>query len=319
VKSAPGVVSVGMTSLVPFSGDFDRVSISKIGGRPDVQGSDMPEGDRYVVSPSYFATMGVQLVRGRVLSPEDRYDTPVVCVVDEEFARNTFAGADAIGQTMKLPQRAEYARIVGVVKHVKTYGLDVKSPGQIYTSNAQYPWRWMSILVRTRGDPIAFVPTLTRTLKQLDADQPVADVSTMQRQMADLLRGRRFTLVLLGIFAGVAITLASIGLYGVIAYGVSQRRRELGVRLALGAQRRQIATMIFSEGARIALGGVVLGGIGAIAVGRVLSSLLFEVNPRDPFVLGGVGVLLVGVAILASVLPARRATRVSASEVMRGD
>lgn len=208
---------------------------------------------------------------------------------------------------------------MGVVKHVKTYGLDVKSPGQIYTSNAQYPWRWMSILVRTTGDPVSFIPTLTGTVKRLDADEPVADVSTMQRQMADLLRGRRFTLVLLGIFAGVAITLASIGLYGVIAYGVSQRRRELGVRLALGAQRRQIATMILSEGARIALGGVVLGGIGALAVGRLLSSLLFEVNPRDPLMLGGVGVLLVVVAIAASVLPARRATRVSASEVMRGD
>jgi putative ABC transport system permease protein len=319
VRAAPGVVNVAMTSLVPFSGDFDRVSISKIGGRPEAGGADAPEGDRYVVSPSYFATMGVNLVRGRLLSPEDRFDAPVVCVVDEEFARHTFAGADPIGQTMHVPQRAEFARIVGVVKHVKTYGLDVNSPGQIYLSNAQYPWRWMSILIRTTGDPTSFVPTLMRTVKRLDADQPLADVSTMKRQMADLLRSRQFTLLLLGTFAGVAIALASIGLYGVIAYGVSQRRRELGVRLALGAQRGQIATMILSEGARIALGGAVLGGIGALAAGRLLSSLLFEVNPRDPFVLGGVGVLLVAVAIAASVLPARRATRVSAAEVMRGD
>jgi putative ABC transport system permease protein len=315
----PGVQGVTFTSLVPFSGDFDRVSISKFAGEPERLGKDEAEGDRYVVAPSYFATMGVKLVRGRLLSDADRFDGPVVCVVDEVFARRTWGDRDPIGKQMQLPARSEMAMVVGIVTHVKTYGLDIESPGQIYMSNAQYPWRWMSMVLRTTGAPMDMLPTVSRVVHEIDADEPVSDARTMDSLMSELLRARRFTLTLLATFAGVAISLAVIGLYGVIAYGVSQRRREFGIRMALGAQQRQIARLVVGEGAWIALLGAGVGSLGAIASGKLISSMLFEVSPRDASVLTAVSVGLIAVAMLACLVPARRATSVDAAEVLRGD
>jgi predicted permease len=319
LESLPDVRGVAFTSLIPFSGDFDRIGISTISGEPEHSGSDAPEADRYIVSPGYFKTMGVRLVRGRLFTPDDRYDGPIVCLVDEVFSRRTWGDRNPIGKQMRLPMRAELATIVGVVTHVKTYGLDAESPGQVYMSNAQYPYRWSSMVVRTVGDPAAFAPTAARVIHELDRDEPVANVRTMDELMGNLLRSRRFMLTLLGAFAAVAITLATVGLYGVIAYGVSQRRREFGIRVALGARGGQIARLVVGEGGRIALAGAILGILGAVATSRFIASLLFDVSPRDASVLALVCVGLVGVAMLACLVPARRATRVDAAEVLRGD
>jgi putative ABC transport system permease protein len=319
--ATPGVRGVGFASQVPLSGNFDRIGISRISGLPELSGSAAPEGDRYIVNPGYFKTMGVRLLAGRLLSPEDRFESTPVAVVDSVFAKRlaTTAGRDVIGLTMKLPAREDMATIVGVVSHVKTYGLDVTSPGQIYMSNAQYRWRWLSVLVKTAGDAASFAPTLGRVVREVDADQPVSNVTTIDRALDRLLRQRRFTVTLLAAFASVAIVLAAIGLYGVIAYGVTQRRRELGVRIALGAPAQAIGRMVVAEGGRIALVGTIIGGVAALASGRVLSTLLFEVEPTDPIVFIGVGLSLIGVAVLACLVPARRAMRVDAAEVLRGD
>jgi predicted permease len=319
LRAMPGVRSVGFTSLVPFSGDFDRVGVTKIAGEAERSGSDAAEGDRYVVSSSYFATIGIRLLRGRLPAGDDRFDAPLICVVDEVFARRVFGDRNPIGQRMNIPGRDGYATIVGIVAHVKTYGLDVSSPGQIYLSNVQFPWRWSALVVRTTGDPLAVAPTATRLVHELDVDQPVDDINSMDRMMAALLRARRFTLTLLGAFAIVAITLAVVGLYGVIAYGVTQRRREFGVRVALGAQRGQIARIVIGEGGRIAAAGVAIGVLGALSTARLLSSLLFDVSPHDPGVLSAVVAGLAVVAMLACIVPARRATRIDATEVLRGD
>jgi predicted permease len=319
LAAIPDVRGVAVTSLVPFSGDFDRVGISKILGEPDRSGNDAPQADRYVVSPSYFGTMGIRLVQGRLLTDDDRYDGPVVCLVDEVFARHTWPGRNPIGKQLRIPGRSDYATIIGIVTHVKTYGLDIESPGQIYMSNAQYPYRWSWLVVRTVGDPTAFASTVTRVVHELDPDEPVSLVRTMDALMSDLLRTRRFTLDLLALFAMVAVTLAVVGLYGVIAYGVTQRRRELGIRLALGAQRRQIARMVLREGGAITLAGAVIGWIGALASGKLLTSLLFDVSARDVTVLLSTSAILVGVALLACLLPAGRATRIDAAEVLRAD
>lgn len=319
LRATPGVVGVGMTSQVPFSGYLDRVSVSRFGGRPEVIGSDAPEADRYVVTPGYFATMGVKLLKGRLLSEQDRYEGMPVAVVDEVFARRAFGSEDPIGQTMQLPLRRELAAVVGVVSHVKTYGLDVDSPGQIYMSNAQYPWRWLSVVVHTSGNAGRFAPTIARVVQSVDRDQPLANVGTIDLALGKLLQARRFALTLLAAFALSAIVLAAVGLYGVIAYGVSQRRRELGVRVALGAEASKIARMVLGEGVRIAVVGVVIGVVGAIAIAKLLASLLFEVSPRDPLVLAGVSGTLVIVALVASALPALRAARIDAAEVLRGD
>jgi putative ABC transport system permease protein len=295
------------------------LGIGHIRGQPERVGAALALADRYMVSPSYFATMGIRLLRGRVLSDADRADGVAVCVIDEVFARLTFGAQEPIGQEMQIAGRDEFARIVGVVSHVKTLGLDAESPGQIYVSNAQYPWRWASVIVRSTADPSLLTTAVKRSVHDLDPNQPVTNVASMNALMADMLRGRRFTLTLLSTFAAVAMTLASIGLYGVIAFGVTQRRREFGVRLALGAQRRQIARMVLVEGGQIALVGAVIGAIGALAVSRFVSSLLYEVGARDATVFGLVSVGLVGVAMLACAIPAHRATTVNAAEVLRGD
>jgi putative ABC transport system permease protein len=321
VRQIPGVKDVAVTSLVPFGGSFDRVGISQIAGEPDRIGADLPLGDRYVVSPTYFRTMGVRLVKGRLIEANDRIEMPTVCVVDEVFARRAFGGREAIGRQIKIPgpSRADYATIVGIVTHVKTYGLDVESPGQIYLSNEQFPWRFSSMVVRTTDDPKRIAPAITRIVHGLDADQPVSNVATMNELMSELLRGRRFILILLSSFAVVAVTLAAIGLYGVIAYGVSQRHRELGVRLALGAQRSQIARMIVGEGGRIAIAGAALGTLASAVTGRFIGSFLFEAKPIDVSVYSIVVAGLIAVAIIACLVPAHRATKVDAAEVLRGD
>lgn len=263
--------------------------------------------------------MGVRLLRGRLFTDADRFETSPVCVVDEVFARRTWGEQDPIGKRMKLPARVEYATVVGVVTHVKTYGLETESPGQIYMSNAQYPWRWMSIVIRTTGEPRAITPVVTRVVHDLDRDQPVANVATMHELMASLLRGRRFNLTLLGVFAATALVLAAVGLYGVIAYGVGQRRREFGIRVALGAQRAEIARMVLGEGARIALTGAIIGAACALAANQLIASMLFEVSPRDVGALVAASAALIAVALLACILPARRAARVDPFEVLRAD
>jgi putative ABC transport system permease protein len=197
--------------------------------------------------------------------------------------------------------------------------LDAESPGQIYLTNEQFPWRFSSLVVRTTGAPILAAPYVARVVHDLDANQPVSNVATMDDLMSQLLRGRRFILMLLSSFAAVAITLAAIGLYGVVAYGVSQRRREFGVRMALGAQSREIARMIVMEGGRIAAAGVVVGGLGALATGRFMAAFLFEVSARDAGLLAIVSGGLIAVALLACVVPAHRATTVDAAEVLRGE
>lgn len=318
LRGQPGIASVAFTSLIPFGGSYDRVNITQIRGQADRAGADAATADRYVVSASYFATMGVRLVAGRLPNDNDRFDAPAVCVVDEVFARHTFGDNNPIGQVITIPPQRE-ATVVGVVTHVKTYGLDVESPGQIYLSNAQFPWRWSFVVVRTTGDPLSVAPSVARAVRSLDAAQPVSNIATMDAMMSALLRARRFTLALFTAFAGVAITLATIGLYGVIAYGVSQRRREFGIRMALGARPPEIARMVMLDGGRIAAAGLVIGAAGALAMGRFIASLLFELSARDATSFAAVAVGLVAVVVLACIVPARRATALDAAEVLRGD
>jgi putative ABC transport system permease protein len=263
--------------------------------------------------------MGIRLVRGRLFANTDRYDAPLVCLVDQVFARRTWGDRDPIGKQMKLPARSGYATVVGIVTHVKTYGLDVESPGQIYMSNVQYPYRWSWMVVRTVSDPSLFTPVATRVVHELDPNEPVADVHTMDELMGDLLKARRFTLTLLGAFAAIAALLAIVGLYGVVAYGVTQRRREFGIRIALGARPARVAGLVLRDGVRIAVIGTIVGSIGALASGRLLASLLFEVNPHDGGAFALVAALLVGVALLACLIPAHRATTVDAIEALRSD
>jgi len=314
----PGVQSAAVSSVLPFSGNWDRISV-EVEGRPLPRASDWPEGDRYIVSPGYFSTMQIALKAGRVLEEADRQDAPLVAVVDEVFARRLSPGSSAIGTRIRLPGRDGFAAVVGVVGHVKHYGLDAESQGQIYMSHRQYPWRWMHLIARASPSAGSLAAPLRSALRSLDPDVPAFDITTMDALMAERSATRRFATLLASLFAGAAVALAALGLFGLVAYVVAQRKPELAIRVALGAQPADIGRLVLSQGFRLGLLGTLLGLAGATAGGRLVSGMLFQVGPADPAVLSGVAALLLAITLTASWLPARRAARIDPMAALRAE
>jgi predicted permease len=317
VAALPGVRSAAVSSVLPFSGNWDRIVVD-VEGKPQERGIDKPEGDRYIVSPAYFATMGIPLKAGRLLSDADRFDSPLVAVVDEVFARRLGTGS-AIGTRIKLPVRDQFATVVGIVGHVRHYGLDASSGGQIYMSHRQYPWRWMHLVVGEKSGAGELTAALRAAVRSLDADIPVYDVKTMDAWMAERAASRRFSTLLAAVFAGAALALAAIGLFGLVSYVVEQRRPELAIRLALGAPPQAIGSLVLGQGLRLGLLGTLLGLGGALAGGRLVAGLLFQVAPADPEVLAAVAALLVLITLAASWVPARRAAGVDPITALRSE
>jgi putative ABC transport system permease protein len=318
LRAQPAVQGVGVASILPFQDNFDRISI-EVEGAPPLRGGNQPEGDRYIVSPGYFATMGVSVKAGRLFTQADRYDATLVAVIDDVFARRVFSRGDAIGKRFKLPGRDSLATVVGVVGHVKHYGLDQESGGQIYMSHVQYPWRWMNFAVRTAGEPTAFAAAARRVIATLDPALATYDVTTMDRLMADRSHGRRFVLLLIAAFAVVAVTMAAVGLYGVVSYSVTQRRQEIGIRVALGARVADVTRLVLRQGAALAAVGVFVGLATAAVGGRLVAGMLFGVDARDPLVFASVAAVLGAIALAASYGPATRAAGVDPVEVLRGE
>ena len=315
VHSLPGVRSAAVTSIVPFSTNWDRIVVD-VEGRIVERGTEKPEGDRFIVSREYFQTLGVSLREGRLFDARDVYDGQLVAIVDESFGRQIAEGASPLGMRIKLPGRDSMAQIVGVVGHVKQYGLDLPSQGQIYMSHVQYPWRYAVMAVKAEGDPLALVPAVRAAVQRADPDQPVFDLATVERLMKDRLALRRFLLVLMVAFAAAAVTLAIIGVYGALAYVVALRRPEIGLRAVLGAAPAQLVRMVVAEGMRVGLAGSALGLAGAAAGTRVLRQLLFGVQPFEPRVMLVVVALMLALACSACLLPAWRAARVDPAETL---
>ena len=318
VRALPGVRGAAVSSIVPFSGKFDRTGVS-LEGKTYAGGDPKPEGDRYIVSPDYFRVMGVALRAGRTFAVEDRYDAPLVTVVDDVFARKTWPGESPLGKRMKLIGRDSLATVIGVVGHVKHYGLDAESGGQIYMSNQQYPWRSMSLVLKTRGDPLREVSAVREAIRELDPRQSVYDVRALAGWMDERMAARRFAMTLLLIFAGVAMVLAAVGLYGVIAYAVTMRRAEIGIRLALGATPAAVRRMVVGDGLRLTGLGLAAGIVGAVIGARIIEAMLFGVRATDPLVLGGVAAIMVAIALLASWIPGRRAAAVDPISALRSE
>jgi putative ABC transport system permease protein len=319
IEALPGVHRAALTSNLPLSGSFDRIGFRVVGAEYG-PGDELPEAERYIVTPGYFESMGVELVRGRLLGPDDRHPDGLVVVVDETLERQLWPGGSALGRRLGgSDPDAPQATVVGVVRHVRHYGLDVEGGGQLYLPFLALPTSYNGIVIRADGDPLALAAAVRREVRALDPRLPVFDVATMDERLAESTAARRFLVTLLGAFGAIAILVASVGLYGVIAYGVTQRRRELGVRMALGAQRADVVRLVVRHGVALAAAGVAIGTAGAVAAGRALRGLLFEARAADPAVLLGVPLVLAAVALLASWLPARRAARVEPVEAMRAD
>ena len=314
MAAVPGVRSVGLASSVPMAGvGYWSFQIEGKPSREDVMQDVQP----YSVTPGYFAAMRMQLVRGRLIEDRDRDTVPRVAVINETMARKFWGGEDPIGARFTVGDTTEYMTIVGIVKDAKQEGVGDEAYAQMYRPLSQGVTRNMYVVARTAGDPEAITAALRRTLGEIDPQLPVYDVRTMQQRLAGSVARPRLTAMLTGIFAATALLLAAIGIYGVVAYSVAQRQRELGVRMALGATGGDVLALVTRQGMTPVLAGLTLGLAGAWAGGRLLGSLLYGVRANDPWTFFVVAGFLGAVALFATLLPARRATMLSPTMALR--
>ena len=319
LANLPGATAVAAGTPIPFSGQGGSASFMIV-GRPLPPGDPGPHGDIALVTPDYFAVLKVPVLAGRVFTDQDRLDTEKVAVIDETLARQYWPDQNPIGQQIQQGSRAPSATIVGVVAHVKNSDLSGDTvKGKYYFALYQMPVMRASLVVRTQGDPAALRGAIREAVLAVDGSEPVSNFETMSDAVAESLAPRRFVVTLLGVFAGMALLMAVLGLYGVISYAVSQRTQEFGIRVALGARHGEILGMVVGQGLRMAGIGAVVGLAASLLLGRVLRSQLFEVSPFDPLIFAGMVVILVAAAMLASYIPARRATRVDPMVALRHD
>jgi predicted permease len=325
VSQLPGVRAAGATLNPPLS---DR----PLRPRPYThrgEGREIDWGalvaDYRTVTPGWFTAAGVRLVAGRFLDDRDRWDRPIAVVVDSTLARKAWPDANPIGQAVRVELFREgifaphWAEVVGVVEPVRLNGLVAAEREQVYIAHHQAPQRTMYLAVRTAGDPLAVVPGVQEAVSALEPGLPVMDVRLATGYVAAAMATTRFALASLSLFAAVALTLAAAGLYAALSWAVAQRRREIGIRLALGAAPPAIRRMLIGEGLSLTAAGVLAGSIGAFVVTRSIAGLLHGVSPTDPVTFAAVAALLSAVGLVACWLPARRAAMVDPSETLRAE
>jgi putative ABC transport system permease protein len=307
IATLPGVRAVGAVNVLPLTGLGVGATFAVV-GRPVPNAEQRPLGLMRSVNSAYFSAMGIPLVAGRAPADSDTALSPPVIVVNQTLARRFWPGASAIGGRLAIDQiGGRVAEIVGVVGDVKPDRINGAEWPTIYVPYAQGPAAAMTLAVRTAGAPLGLASAVTREVRQLDPDQPVADVRTMEEVVNLAVSGARFQTALLASFAGVAFLLAAVGIYGVISYDVSQRTNEIGIRMALGAQPADVRRLILGQGARLAVYGIVAGLLGAGALTRWMGTMLFGVGPTDVWTYAAVSILLAVVALAASYVPSRRA------------
>ncbi|MGH9312611.1 MAG: ABC transporter permease [Vicinamibacterales bacterium] len=321
IGNLPGVRAIGSANYLPLS-RFGVGGPFEIAGRPTPRIGERPSSFITVVGGRYFEAMGIPLLRGRVFSDADTKDTQPVFVIDEELARRHWAGEDPIGSRLAWRMREGErvsGEIIGVVGSVRYSGLAAHPNGTTYFWFPQDPGRELTIVARTVGDPVAMAGLIGAQVNEIDPSQPVAEVRAMRDFVSADLAQPRFTMLLLGGFAAAALLLAAIGLYGVIAFGVTERTREIGLRVALGAQHRDVLRLVMQRGMLLTGIGLAIGVAAALALGRVVAGLLYGVTPTDSVTLLAVAFFLAAVAMLATYLPARRATRVDPMVALRAE
>jgi putative ABC transport system permease protein len=319
VRQSPGVTGAAFTSQLPLSGDLDEYGVH-------FESNPAPEEDHtallYAVTPGYFEVMGIPLRRGRLLDAHDVAGAPVAVLISESFAKRKFPGTDPIGQRLHIgPNEGPWYTVVGVVADVKQTSLAVSRPDAAYITTTQ--WRFankaMSLVVRSRGDAAALTPLIRNAIWSVDKNQPIVRIATMEDLLKASAAERRFALILFEAFGIVALVLAATGIYGVLSGSVTERTREIGVRLALGASRGNILSLVLRQGMTLTGLGVVIGLTGAVAASHAIVTLLFGVSRLDPVTYLGVIVLLSGVSVVACWLPAWRAARVDPSITLRAE
>jgi len=328
LAATPGVTAVSQV-WGGFPMDEDDEELFWLDGQPKPATTNgMNWTLSYIVGPDYLKVMELPLRRGRFLTAQDDERSPLVAVIDDVFAQKFFPGQDPIGKRIVLDHPDRRVEIVGVVGHAKQWSLDTDDVNplraELYTSWPQAPDEFVrltpsgtSAAIRFTGTSANATAAIRNTFRQMSNDQIIYYSHTMESAIADSLAQRRFVMVLLGAFAGLALLLATVGIYGVIAYVVAQRTQEIGIRMALGAQRTDVLRLMLWEGTRMALVGVAIGIAGALALTRLMSKVLYGVSATDPLTFSGVALVLMLVAIAACYIPARRATRVDPMRALR--
>jgi putative ABC transport system permease protein len=319
VAALPGVEHAGGSNVVPFSGDY--VLTFEIFGRPPPGPGENQSANYYAITPDYFRAMGIPLTRGRFFSDQDSARAPRTAIINERLARDYFPGQDPIGKRINIDSGPQaWREIVGVVADVKHYGLAGEAPDQMYEPFDQQPYSFMGIVLRTgQASPAPGAGSVRAAIESVDPDLPVGGVQSLGSLIEGSISSQRFTMYLLVVFSSVALFLSSMGLYGVMAYSVTQRTGEIGIRMALGARTGNVLGLILARGGLLISIGAVLGLGGALLLSRLISSLLFGVSPTDPLTFAAVVVVLGAVAAPACLIPARRAAKVDPIVALRAE
>ena len=322
IRAMPGVVSAAGAVPLPLSDDHFSVSFNML-DHPQPQ-ANQPSAGFYVVEPGFFETMQIPLVRGRTFDARDQRNSVPTMIINQSFALKYFPNEDPIGRKIQIgagegAARASYKtrEVVGIVGDIRTSDLNIEPKPAYYIPLPQLMWGPPLLLIRTTGPPQAITGELRKLVSSMDSESPLYDIRTMEDYLALDLGRARFQTILLALFAGVALLLTAVGLYGVMAYAVTQRTHEIGVRMALGASRPDVLRMILQRGVVLTMSGIAIGVIGAIALASVIESLLYQIPPRDPVTYVVVCITLGSVALLASYIPALRATRVDPMFALR--
>jgi len=320
LRSAPGVQAAGITSWLPMTPGNSTTSLAVV-GRPEPPAGQMPVVAIRTVDPGYFEAMHIPLKRGRLLAPTDRLGSVPVAVISAAMANQLWPGQDPIGQYVKVDwwHPNVSVEVVGVVGDSHHDGLDAPVEPTLFYPFAQESQGGMSVVLRSPLSAGALTRTVRTIVSEIDKTLPVADAETMYHHIAEMMSDRRYPAFVLGLFAALALVLAAVGIYGVLSYTVGQRTREIGVRLALGAKPADVLRTVLGGGLRLTLIGVGLGALAAGLVAGTLSKLLYGVRPLDPVTFAVVSLVLVGVALLAMTVPARRAARVDPMVALRSE
>jgi putative ABC transport system permease protein len=322
LKALPGVVNASVVFQPPLGGSASSTGLS-IEGKPESTASQTV-ATFHSVGPEYFRTMGIRLVKGREFTDRDNLNSAPVLIINESLAHTCFPNEDPVGKRIapgfsSVPMKAGAGmrEIVGIVTDVKHQNLQSSGQPEIYFAQAQMPMAATSVVVRTSSDPHSLISAVRHTVQTLERNAPVYSVRTVEELLSRSVAGPRFNSVLIALFAGAALILTAVGLYGVVSRSVTQSTYEIGIRVALGARPTDVLKNVMGRGMALVLAGVGVGLIGALLLTRVMESLLFGVTPTDPLTFAGIALLLLGTAFLATVIPARRATKVDPIVALR--
>jgi predicted permease len=318
LKALPGVENAGGVLTLPLSGAFESTDVVLEGQQPATF-EQSPEADYTIVTTNYFETLQIPLLMGRHFNAHDKRDSPRVIVINDILAQRLWPGEEPVGKRFRVGFEEQPREVIGVVGSIKQTALDAAARPAMYLPHSQAPNSGMTVLVRTKGEPLSMAAAVREEVRAIDKDVPVAEVQTMEKILGKSVAQPRFSMLVVGLFAVLALVLSAVGIYGVMAYSVSRRAHEIGVRMALGAGAGQVLKLVLRDGMSPALAGIGLGLLGAFALTQLMASLLFGVSAKDPGTFAGVAVFLGLVAFIACYIPARRATKVDPLIALRNE